>query len=73
MAHVGNEMSPPEVIPPSVSTEDGKQEAIKSSPLNADFEKLVYEILDKWHIQGVAVAVVDGDETWAEVSIHCLL
>lgn len=71
MAHVGNEMPPSEEIRPSVSAEDGKQHATKTSPLNADFEKLVYETLDKWHIQGVAVAVVDGDETWAEVINHC--
>lgn len=65
-------MPPSEEMPPSVPAGDGKQHASKTSPLNEDFEKLVHETLDKWHIQGVAVAVIDGDETWAEVisSLH---
>ncbi|KIH90014.1 serine beta-lactamase-like superfamily protein [Sporothrix brasiliensis 5110] len=36
----------------------------KTSPLNAAFEKLVRDTLDRCHIPGVAVAVVDGDDTW---------
>lgn len=37
------------------------------SPLNASFEKSVYSALQKWHVPGVAIGVVDGDQTWAEV------
>ncbi|CAK7236215.1 hypothetical protein SBRCBS47491_009561 [Sporothrix bragantina] len=66
MAHMGNEIQTTAGIPLPVSAGDSKQPAAKTSPLNADFAKLVRETLDKWHIQGVAVAVVDGDETWAE-------
>ena len=50
-----------------------KKESRKSSPLNDDFRKLVDETLEKWHIQGVSVAVVDGDETWAEVRARARL
>lgn len=38
------------------------------SPLNTVFEKLVHSTLQKWHVPGVAIGVVDGDHTWAEVS-----
>ncbi|KAJ5619337.1 hypothetical protein N7510_003321 [Penicillium lagena] len=38
----------------------------KVSPLTEDFAALVQSTLDKWHIQGVAIAVVDGDETWSD-------
>ncbi|CAK7200115.1 hypothetical protein SEUCBS139899_002805 [Sporothrix eucalyptigena] len=65
MAHIGKDIQSLEAAPP-VSVDDGKKTATKTSPLNAEFEKLVRETLDKWHIQGVAVAVVDGDQTWAE-------
>lgn len=42
----------------------------KSSPLDLKFSKLVQDTLEKWHIEGVAVAVVDGDETWSEVCAY---
>ncbi|KAJ5924067.1 hypothetical protein N7466_008254 [Penicillium verhagenii] len=38
----------------------------KLSPLNEEFANLVQRTLKKWNIQGAAVAVVDGDETWSE-------
>ncbi|KAJ5405865.1 beta-lactamase/transpeptidase-like protein [Penicillium sp. CMV-2018d] len=31
------------------------------------FEALVQRTLDRWHVPGMAVAMVDGDHTWAEV------
>ncbi|KAK3945584.1 penicillin-binding protein 4 [Diplogelasinospora grovesii] len=31
------------------------------SPFTADFEKLAKETLEKWHVPGLAIAVVDGD------------
>lgn len=40
----------------------------KGSPLDSAFEKLVLETLDEWHVPGLSIAVVDGDETWAAVS-----
>ncbi|KAI1411142.1 beta-lactamase/transpeptidase-like protein [Hypoxylon sp. FL1857] len=38
----------------------------RESPLDDDFEAFVREALDRWHVPGVAVAVVDGEDTWAE-------
>lgn len=55
---------------PDVSLTDAGQDLPKTSPLNENFEKLVSETLKKWHIQGVSVAIVDGDDTWAEVNPH---
>ncbi|KAI0174998.1 putative penicillin-binding protein [Pestalotiopsis sp. NC0098] len=37
----------------------------KGSPLDSAFEKLVLETLDEWHVPGLSIAVVNGDETWA--------
>lgn len=39
-----------------------------TSPFDAKFAKLAKETLDLWHVPGVSIAVVDGTETWAEVS-----
>jgi hypothetical protein len=41
----------------------------KSNPLNEDFERLVHETLELWHVPGVAIGVVDGDLEWSQVSI----
>jgi hypothetical protein len=44
MAPTGNATSdtpPSEEMPSSISADDGKQHATKTSPLNRDFEKLV--------------------------------
>jgi hypothetical protein len=40
----------------------------KTNPLNEDFEKLVHETLELWHVPGVAIGVVDGDLEWSQVS-----
>ncbi|EED23037.1 penicillin-binding protein, putative [Talaromyces stipitatus ATCC 10500] len=65
MAPTGNATA---AIPASEETPSANNgtPSTKTSPLNEEFEKLVYETLSKWHIQGVSIAVVDGDETWAE-------
>jgi CubicO group peptidase (beta-lactamase class C family) len=39
------------------------------NPLTSEFAKLVLEGLDEWKVPGVAVAVIDGDEVYAEVSV----
>jgi hypothetical protein len=44
----------------------------KVSPFDADFAKLVEITRSKWHLPGVSLAVVDGDETFAEVFIFFL-
>ncbi|KAI1769372.1 beta-lactamase/transpeptidase-like protein [Hypoxylon sp. FL1150] len=45
---------------------DGVTEKKKKSPLDADFRASVEEALRRWHVPGIAVAVVDGESTWAE-------
>jgi CubicO group peptidase (beta-lactamase class C family) len=40
----------------------------ENGPLDKKFERLVKEILDTWHVPGVSVAVVDGENTYARVS-----
>jgi hypothetical protein len=37
-------------------------------PLDRNFEKLVNETLELWHVPGVSVAVIDGENTWTKVS-----
>ena len=46
------------------------QKALKSGPvgpLDAEFAQLVNETLHLWHVPGLAIAVIDGDDVWAEV------
>ena len=40
----------------------------ENGPLDKKFEKLVKETLENWHVPGVSVAVVDGENTYAQVS-----
>ncbi|KAK1251795.1 hypothetical protein MKX07_007274 [Trichoderma sp. CBMAI-0711] len=40
--------------------------ATKENPLTVEFGDFVREQLDKWKVPGIAVAVVDGDEVYAE-------
>lgn len=50
------------------TTNDGRaSRGVKTSPLNDDFQVFVQETMEKWHIQGLAIAVIDGDETWSDV------
>lgn len=63
-AYVGVE---PQTEPENMGEEMKK---IKASPFDADFAKLAEDTLVKWHLPGVALAVVDGDETFAEVFIQ---
>ncbi|PWY72783.1 penicillin-binding protein [Aspergillus eucalypticola CBS 122712] len=37
-----------------------------ASPLDEQFKTLVQETLDHWHVPGISIAVVDGDNTWAK-------
>ncbi len=39
-----------------------------SGPFDEAFEKLAHATLDLWHVPGISIAVVDGDDVWAEVS-----
>ncbi|KAK7943183.1 uncharacterized protein PG986_012296 [Apiospora aurea] len=35
------------------------------NPLDAAFERLALETLDEFHVPGLAIAIVDGENTWA--------
>lgn len=41
----------------------------QSNPFNDEFNQLVHEQLNRWHVPGLSVAVVDGDQTWAKVGL----
>ncbi|KAI0178600.1 beta-lactamase/transpeptidase-like protein [Hypoxylon sp. FL1284] len=45
---------------------DEGDDAARQSPLNSEFEAFTKETLSRWHVPGIAVAVVDGDDTWAQ-------
>jgi hypothetical protein len=40
----------------------------EDGPLGKKFENLATETLGLWHVPGVSVAVVDGEETYAQAS-----
>lgn len=39
----------------------------KSSPFTDAYKKRVEDLLEEWHVPGVAIGVVDGDDVWTEV------
>jgi hypothetical protein len=41
---------------------------MSQSPLNIEFDKLVEELLQTWHVPGLAIAVIDGASTFSKVS-----
>jgi hypothetical protein len=43
---------------------------ISSSPLNAKFDALVNSTLSDWHVPGLAVAVIDGHNTYSKVGTN---
>jgi hypothetical protein len=62
-----------QLIPPTFGAE--QQHVLKdkpTSPLDDKFAKLVNETLHFWHVPGISIAVVDGENTWAEVSSYSL-
>lgn len=42
-------------------------ESVRGSPFTKEYEKHVGELLEKWHVPGVAIGIVDGDDIWTEV------
>ena len=38
------------------------------NPLTKDFGTYVYELLDVYHVPGIAIGVVDGEDIYTEVS-----
>lgn len=45
----------------------GEKRKASNNPLDDKFGEFVQAALDRWHVPGMAVSVVDGDDTWAEV------
>lgn len=39
------------------------------SPLDAKLAELVKDTLKEWHVPGLSIGVVDGDDMWAEVRV----
>jgi len=53
-----------------VSIAFAAQKVLKNGPvgpLDAKFAQLVNETLHLWHVPGLAIAVIDGDDVQAEV------
>jgi len=44
-----------------------------SNPFDEEFEKLANKSLAMWHVPGLAIAVVDGDDVFAKVRLFHLL
>ena len=58
-----------QILPFGFAAEQKVLKGGKTNPLNEDFEKLVHETLELWHVPGIAIGVVDGDSEWSQVSI----
>jgi len=54
-------------LPVLVSAQQEPLHASASSPFTSGFDKLVAHSLDRWHCPGLAVAVIDGYETFSKV------
>ena len=53
-----------------ISGDDDK--SVRGSPFTKEYAKHVGELLEKWHVPGVAMGIVDGDDIWTEVGRgHC--
>jgi hypothetical protein len=50
---------------PTMQLKDDRRD---TSPLNIKFDALVEGLLEKWHVPGISIAVVDGDKTYSKVS-----
>lgn len=37
------------------------------SPFTAEFDEAVTHLLNQWHVPGLSIAVIDGDETFSKV------
>ncbi|RFU73766.1 penicillin-binding [Trichoderma arundinaceum] len=57
-AHAQNEQRP--------ITSHGSSAAARGNPLTSAFADFARETLDEWKVPGVSVAVIDGDEVYAE-------
>ena len=42
-------------------------DGVYANPLNAEFDNLVNEIIADWHVPGLSIAVVSGEQVFAKV------
>jgi hypothetical protein len=67
------------LVPASVSAPSQKQAAspisgaLSSSPFSPAFEELINQSLHHYHVPGLAIAIVDGDDTFSRVSSRLCL
>lgn len=47
-------------------------EAVDPFAAGSELNQYIDDLMERWHIPGLAVAVVDGDDTWAKVD-GCLV
>lgn len=51
----------------ALGAQQGPLTDLTSSPFTASFDKLVSQNLDQWHTPGLAIAVINGDDTFSKV------
>lgn len=42
----------------------------EQGPLTEEFGSYIEGLLEEWHVPGLAIGVVDGDDTYTEVRDH---
>lgn len=45
----------------------GQGEKGKENPLTEQFDQRIENLLEEWHVPGLAIGIVDGNETWTKV------
>jgi CubicO group peptidase (beta-lactamase class C family) len=48
---------------------DEQSSAKSTSPFSDEFAQFAKETLEQWKVPGVSLAVIDGDQVYAEVSL----
>jgi hypothetical protein len=51
----------------------GGSDSNRNSPLDSGFERFAIDVLEEWHVPGIAISVVDGKNSWAAVSVKSYL
>ncbi|KAM4054610.1 beta-lactamase [Hirsutella rhossiliensis] len=51
---------------PLGSAQPGDKGLKRENPYTADYDALASKILDQWHVPGMSIAVVDGDDIFAK-------
>ena len=51
----------------SMATQEAESETKNVNPLNEEFQKLANEVLEEYHVPGLSIAVIDGDQIYTEV------